>query len=37
MMEKLVAMIVDQLGVNAAEVKPEDFRPEAYSVDNIAY
>ena len=36
MMEKLVAMIVDQLGVNAADVKPESRLKEDLQADSAS-
>ena len=36
MMEKLVAMIVDQLGVNAEEVKPESRLKEDLKADSAS-
>jgi len=36
MMEKLVAMIVDQLGVNAADVKPESRMKEDLKADSAS-
>ena len=36
MMEKLVAMIVDQLGVNAADVKPESRLKEDLKADSAS-
>ena len=36
MMEKLVAMIVDQLGVNAADVKPESRFKEDLQADSAS-
>ena len=36
MMEKLVAMIVEQLGVNAADVKPESRLKEDLQADSAS-
>ena len=36
MMEKLVAMVADQLGVNAAEVKPESRLKEDLKADSAS-
>ena len=36
MMEKLVAMVVDQLGVNAADVKPESRLKEDLKADSAS-
>lgn len=35
--KKVLSVLCRELDIAAAEVKLEDFRPEAYSVDNIAY